>query len=1218
VTDDSAAAASVEAESGPDLDWTVTDDPEAALAAAEAGEVDCLVTAQDLPDRTGVEVAAAARDRDAHLPVVLFAAGDAGGERVAAAATRAGVDEYLSSRPDRDDVAHLARRVRAQVADARERRRAARLADRFERTLERTTDAVYAVDGDWRIEYANERMAARVDRDPDDLVGAVLWDAFPALLETTLPDRYREAVETGEPVSFEEYLDEPFDYWVEVRAFPDEEGLTVFSREVTDRRRREADLLVKSAAMEASMDGIAVLDADFEYTYINEAHAEIFGYDRADLRERSWRLLYDDPEADRLEREGLAALETDGEWRGEAVGRRRDGSTVPHELTLSRLETGGVVCIVRDVTERKRRERELARYEALVEHMNAGAAVVGGDGRVEYVNSQIERLGPIDRADLLGARAVDLVDRLTEDAASIRSFEAAVAAAREAGDDPDPVEVTMETAAGDRTVEYLFSSVQYDDETKAVVVAKDVTERVETTRQLRRERDALRELQTVMADGSRSTAEQLTALLEVGRRVLGLPIGVVSEVEGTDYRIRAVDAPDAAIEVGDRYDLAETFCERVVEAEGVHELLDAPEAGETDHPAYREAGLAAYLGVPLFVDDELYGTLNFSARCPREEPFGEFERTFVELLAELVSTIVGRDRSRTALEATNRRLESLIDAAPLAIFELDREGRVRLWNRGSEELFGWSSDEVVGETNPLVPPSVDSESGTATEPGSGSDPESRADPEAEPDDEVRGFHARVVNGERVRGVELRRRTKDGDRLDLLASAAPLPGVGNTDTDTDPTRAGSAIVVMDDITDQKRLERRLRALQETARRLTVATSPAEVGKITVEAAAEVLDLELTAVWQYDEREDALVPVETTESARTLLDDPPRFSRGEGLAWEVFESGETRGFDDLAAIDDEALRNPDTLIRSEVIVPLGEYGVLISGSTARQEFSDADVDLLSILGASAEAALSRTEREAQLQRQNERLDEFSSVVAHDLRNPLTVAQGYLDLARETGEAEPLERVAAAHERIEHLVDDLLQLARGGEPVTQPDRVALGDLVPEAWEYVDTPEADLAVDGPLPTVAGDRSRLTQLFENLFRNAVEHGGEDVTVSVGPVQEGDAGADGAATGTGTGTAAGEGSGDADGVFVEDDGAGIPPADREAVFEHGFSTGAQGTGYGLSIVADIVRAHGWSVTVTEGRDGGARFEIAFEDTGGATGAAGTPASGPTDGSPGAE
>jgi signal transduction histidine kinase len=196
---------------------------------------------------------------------------------------------------------------------------------------------------------------------------------------------------------------------------------------------------------------------------------------------------------------------------------------------------------------------------------------------------------------------------------------------------------------------------------------------------------------------------------------------------------------------------------------------------------------------------------------------------------------------------------------------------------------------------------------------------------------------------------------------------------------------------------------------------------------------------------------------------------------------------------------------------------------------------------------------------------------------------VAQGYLELARDTGDTESLERVASAHHRIEQLVDDLLQLARGGEPVTQPDRVPLGELVEEAWGYVDTPAADLAVEGPLPTVAGDRSRLIQLFENLFRNAVEHGGEDVTVSVGPLSDDRTGGGGA-----------DGDGTADGVFVEDDGAGIPPADREAVFDHGFSTGDQGTGYGLSIVADIVRAHGWSVTATDGRDGGARFEVAFE------------------------
>ncbi len=113
-----------------------------------------------------------------------------------------------------------------------------------------------------------------------------------------------------------------------------------------------------AAAFSAAMDGMALLDAQERYVYLNEAHARIYGYgDPGDLLGRSWRELYDAAEAQRIVDVSLAAMRRDGRWRGEAVGRRRDGSSFDQELSLTTLADGGLVCVVRDVGERKRSER---------------------------------------------------------------------------------------------------------------------------------------------------------------------------------------------------------------------------------------------------------------------------------------------------------------------------------------------------------------------------------------------------------------------------------------------------------------------------------------------------------------------------------------------------------------------------------------------------------------------------------------------------------------------------------------------------------------------------------------------------------------------------------------------------------------------------------------------------------------------------------------------
>ena len=197
----------------------------------------------------------------------------------------------------------------------------------------------------------------------------------------------------------------------------------------------------------------------------------------------------------------------------------------------------------------------------------------------------------------------------------------------------------------------------------------------------------------------------------------------------------------------------------------------------------------------------------------------------------------------------------------------------------------------------------------------------------------------------------------------------------------------------------------------------------------------------------------------------------------------------------------------------------------------------------------------------------VDGVASVISHDLRNPLDVAKTRLRAGRSEGEEEHFDHVALALERMEQIIEDVLTLARGERVVDPDDRADLTAMVRAAWETVDTADATLAIDDPLPTVIADRDRVGRLFENLFRNAVEHGGRTVSVRVGSLPD-DAG-----------------------LYVEDDGPGISPEHRETVFRPGQSSNPHGTGLGLAIVARIVAVHGWTVTLNDGPDGGARFEL---------------------------
>jgi nitrogen-specific signal transduction histidine kinase len=260
----------------------------------------------------------------------------------------------------------------------------------------------------------------------------------------------------------------------------------------------------------------------------------------------------------------------------------------------------------------------------------------------------------------------------------------------------------------------------------------------------------------------------------------------------------------------------------------------------------------------------------------------------------------------------------------------------------------------------------------------------------------------------------------------------------------------------------------------------------------------------------------------------------------------------------------------------------------------------------------------------------VDQVSSVLSHDLRNPLDVAKAHLTAARETGDPDHFESVADAHDRMERIIRDVLTLTRGDAVVDPSDQVSIETAATDAWQSVDTDGAMLDLIGPLPTVTADADRVRRLFENLFRNSVEHNAtHNSTQYSNSVEQGDPDnwvrfegpdeRDSDAPAANTRGERTEGNPEprdqssdrpdetpadsnvtitvgalTDGFYVADDGTGIPADERETVFKPGHSTMDDGTGLGLAIVDQIIAVHDWNVTLTTSASGGARFEIRFQ------------------------
>jgi signal transduction histidine kinase len=220
----------------------------------------------------------------------------------------------------------------------------------------------------------------------------------------------------------------------------------------------------------------------------------------------------------------------------------------------------------------------------------------------------------------------------------------------------------------------------------------------------------------------------------------------------------------------------------------------------------------------------------------------------------------------------------------------------------------------------------------------------------------------------------------------------------------------------------------------------------------------------------------------------------------------------------------------------------------------------------------------DRERQLERKNERLDRFARIVSHDLRNPLNVASGYLDLVGERHDDAEFEQIERAHERMDRLIDNVLTLAREGE-IDGTEPVSIEAVARQAWANVSTENATLEIDGNR-SIEANRERLLQLFENLFRNSVEHGSTSSRSQTDDAHE--------STGSGVHVRV---ESLPDGFAVADDGPGIDVDEHDSVFEFGHTTGAGNTGIGLAIVRQISDDHEWSIELTTSAAGGARFEF---------------------------
>jgi diguanylate cyclase (GGDEF)-like protein/PAS domain S-box-containing protein len=249
--------------------------------------------------------------------------------------------------------------------------------EHFRSLIENASDMIAIVDVQGTFHYSSPSVKRILGYDPQSTVGGNIFDiAHPE--DVPLAEKALGRAFEGQEMSqvLELRVRHHDGSWRHLEGLTHRleaesaERLVVNCRDVTDRKLAEQKLLTHSAAMEASMDGIAIIDSTGHFTYVNQALLKLFGYRRpGDLIGARWTLLAPRQSAARFLKKAFADFERSGEWRGESEAQTRDGHRFSIEASLTRIATTrSVVCVVRDTTERAVAEeqiRHLAYHDAL-------------------------------------------------------------------------------------------------------------------------------------------------------------------------------------------------------------------------------------------------------------------------------------------------------------------------------------------------------------------------------------------------------------------------------------------------------------------------------------------------------------------------------------------------------------------------------------------------------------------------------------------------------------------------------------------------------------------------------------------------------------------------------------------------------------------------------------------------------------------------------------
>jgi PAS domain S-box-containing protein len=871
--------------------------------------------------------------------------------------------------------------------------------------------------------------------------------------------------------------------------------------------------------IELAPDAFFQADLAARFTDVNQAACRLLGYDRDELIGRTIIDIIPSEDIPRLfaTRDYLRSPGTAevSEW----TLLRKDGTRVPVEVSANILPDGRWQAFVRDINERKRIDWALQeseeRFRLTIEDAPVGIALVALDGHFVRVNRAYCEIVGYTSDELTGLtfQAITHPDDVDTDRAAIGQL------------------IRGEIPRYQREKRYLSKDRTIVDVMLSVSVLRDrdgapryFISQIEDIGDRKRTDSALKE-----------SEQRLNLALDAGR--VGMwDLDLITDTSVRSLRHDQIFGYPAPVPVWG----AAIFMKHVL-----------PEDRDVARRAFDEAFASGNFELECrirWADASIHWILARGRvfRSPKGDPLR---------MMGTVADVTERKRIEEELKAANASLDAIVENVPLMLFIKDSTSlRFLRFNRVGEELLGWPRETITGKSDYDLWPRSQAEFFV------------KKDRETLKSGKIVDIPEEEIQT-RYRGVRI-----------LHTKKVPIRDSGGHPI--------CLLGISEDITERSRIEKEQRFLAEANVALSASLdyeqTLALVTRLAVQHVADWCAVDLIDEHKRLRRVSLACADPAKAPVRAVLERTPPSHNLPDLAWSVMEGGRPiivehvtpEFFESIAQGPEHLQALRATGVTSAMGVPLemrGQtLGVLMFGSsTPSRVYGQEDLRLARALADRAAVAIENARLYRESVNATELRDHVLGIVAHDLRNPLSVILLQVDALKRPGPEperryqKPREVIHDAAHRMSRLIQDLLDVAlmESGQLTIQPARLSARELIAGAVD-VQRPlasssslELRLDVDHDVPEVWGDRDRLLQVFENLIGNAIKFTEPGGSVVVGATSR-----------------------DRDVVFrVADTGSGIAPDDVPRVFDRFWQAtrpGRQGAGLGLPIAKGIVEAHG--------------------------------------------